>query len=75
MRFSLIEDWGNEKGSLIYGYERAVSLLYSIRAKEFEIEQVISEPFFDPTTKVRGAVHLKLCRLRERLVCRAARIR
>lgn len=34
MRFSLIEDWGNEKGSLTYGYERAVSLLYLIRAKD-----------------------------------------
>ena len=34
MRFSLIEDWDNEKGNLIYGYERAVSLLYSIRAKD-----------------------------------------
>lgn len=67
MRFSLIEDWGNEKWSLTYGYERAVSLLYLIRAKdcvkEFEVEQVISVPFFDPTTRVRGAVHLMLCRL------------
>ena len=52
-----------------------IRFVRKIRAKEFEIEQVISEPFFDPTTKVRGVVHLKLCRLRERLVCRAARIR
>lgn len=75
MRFSLIEDWDNEKGNLIYGYERAVSLLYSIRAKGFVGEQVISVPFFDQTTRVRGVAHLKLCRLQERLVCRAARIR
>ena len=40
-----------------------IRFVRKIRAKEFEIEQVISEPFFDPTTKVRGAVHLKLCRL------------
>ena len=52
-----------------------IRFVRKIRAKEFEIEQVISEPFFDPTTKVRGVAHLKLCRLQERLVCRAARIR
>lgn len=46
-----------------------------IRVKGFEVEQIISVPFFDPTTRVRGVAHLKLCRLRERLVCRAARIR
>ena len=89
----MIEDWSNEKGSVIDGYERVVSLLYSIRAKdscegfvrknlcericanEFVVEQVILVPVFDQTTRVRGVAHLKLCRLQERLVCRAARIR
>ena len=49
--------------------------LFYIRVKEFEVEQVISEPFFDQTTRVRGVAHLMLCRLQERLVCRAAKIR
>ena len=52
-----------------------IRFVRKIRAKEFEIEQVISVPFFDQTTRVRGVAHLKPCRLQERLVCRAARIR
>ena len=46
--------------SIFYSCE---GIVRNIRAKEFVVEQVISEPFFDQTTRVRGAAHLKLCRL------------
>ncbi len=49
--------------------------LFYFRVKGFEVEQVMLEPFFVQTTRVRGAAHLMLCRLQERLVCRAAKIR
>ena len=52
-----------------------IRFVRKIRVKEFEVEQVISVPVFDQTTRVRGVAHLKLCRLQERLVCRAVRIR
>ena len=40
-----------------------IRFVRKIRVKGFEVEQVISVPFFDQTTRVRGAVHLMLCRL------------
>ena len=40
-----------------------IRFVRKIRVKGFEVEQVISVPFFDQTTRVRGVVHLMLCRL------------